>query len=192
MQLFTSLLSIIAIVGAVLLLVLRAFATSSPAAQEIGYAFSKLQLPLAWAVAAGSMAGSLYFSEYANYAPCRLCWFQRIAMYPLAVILLVAMLRRDRGVVWYAAPVAAIGAAIAAYHRLVEWRPSIDAGGCSADVPCTVPWFTEFGFVTLATMAFFGFVSIIILLTVRFPEPPEADGVDDPVAQYAGAPVTED
>ena len=36
------------------------------------------------------MAGSLYFSEVANYVPCRLCWFQRIAMYPLAVILLIA------------------------------------------------------------------------------------------------------
>ena len=59
---------------------------------------------IAFLVAAVAMAGSLYFSEVANYMPCRLCWFQRIAMYPLAVILLVAAIRGDRGVRWYAVP----------------------------------------------------------------------------------------
>ena len=62
---------------------------------------------IAFLVAAVATAGSLYFSEVANYIPCRLCWFQRIAMYPLAVILLVAAIRRDRGVRWYVVPLAA-------------------------------------------------------------------------------------
>jgi disulfide bond formation protein DsbB len=195
MQLFTALLSIIAMLGAVALLITRLLASRVALAAEVGAAVSRVALPLAWVVALGSTLGSLYFSEVANYAPCKMCWYQRIAMYPLAVILFVAMLRRDRSVAWYAVPLAAIGAAVAAYHRLVEWKPSIDAGGCAIDVPCTVPWFTSFGFVTLATMAFFGFISIIVFLTVRFPEPLGGEGsrgVSPAVDQYAGAPATED
>ena len=65
---------------------------------------------LAFLVAATATAGSLYFSEVADYVPCQLCWFQRIAMYPLAVVLLVAAIRRDRSVRWYVGPLAAIGA----------------------------------------------------------------------------------
>jgi disulfide bond formation protein DsbB len=181
MQTLTSLLSLIAILGALALLVTRVLAVWSPLAHEVGSLVSKAALPLAWLVAAGSMAGSLWFSEVANYAPCKLCWYQRIAMYPLAVILLVAMVRRDRSVAWYAVPLAAMGAVISAWHKLIEWKPSIDTGGCAVDVPCTVPWFIKFGFVTLAAMAFFGFVSIIVLLTVRFPELEQDEVTEDGV-----------
>src|SRR5262249_40694923 len=65
---------------------------------------------LAWIVAAVTTLGSLYYSEIANFVPCRLCWYQRICMYPLAVILLVGLLLRDRRVRWYALPFVVIGA----------------------------------------------------------------------------------
>ena len=120
---------------------------------------------LAWLVAAVATAGSLYFSESAHFTPCRLCWFQRCAMYPLAVILLVAALRGDRAVRWYAVPVAAIGACISIYHYAMEWRPSLDTGACELTGPaCSFVWFREFGFVTLPFMALCGFVAIIVLL----------------------------
>ena len=110
------------------------------------------------------MLGSLYFSEVANYVPCRLCWFQRIAMYPLAVILLVAAIRRDRGVRWYAIPLAGLGACVSIYHYLVEWHPQLEGDACDPTNPCSLVWFREFGFVTLALMALCGFVAIIALL----------------------------
>jgi disulfide bond formation protein DsbB len=169
-ELFTSLLSLVALGGAVLLIIARLLAPRVQIAADAVRAVSSVALPLAWLVAAGATLGSLYFSEVANYTPCRLCWYQRIAMYPLAVILLVAMLRRDRAVKWYAVPVAGIGAAISAYHYLIEWKPSFDSGSCDVTVPCTIPWFRELGFVTLAFMAFAGFVAIITLLTVRYEE----------------------
>ena len=67
--------------------------------------------------------------------PCRLCWFQRIAMYPLAVILLVAAIRRDRGVRWYAIPLAALGACVSIYHYLVEWHPQLEGERVRPDQP---------------------------------------------------------
>jgi disulfide bond formation protein DsbB len=118
------------------------------------------------------MGGSLYFSEVADYVPCTLCWYQRIAMYPLAVVLLVAALRRDRAVRWYVGPIAAIGALISTYHYLVEWFPSLEGEGvCAVSVPCTTPWFRQFGFVTLSFMALCGFAAILVLIV---PRPPSA------------------
>ena len=69
------------------------------------------------------MAGSLYFSEVAHFVPCRLCWYQRIAMYPLVLLLGIATLRRDVGIRLYAIPLAAIGAAVSIYHVQLERFP---------------------------------------------------------------------
>ena len=109
--------------------------------------------------------GSLYYSEIANFVPCRLCWYQRICMYPLAVILFVGLLLRDRGARWYAAPFVIVGAPLSLYHWLVE-RVDFFAksSSCSAEAPCTVPWFQELGYVTLAFMALSAFLLIGTLL----------------------------
>jgi disulfide bond formation protein DsbB len=169
-QVFTSLLAIVTLIGAVASLVAWLLAPRSLLAARAATAVGDAGLWLAAAVAVGATVGSLYFSEVAGFAPCKLCWFQRIAMYPLAPILLVAALRRDRSVGWYVFPLAATGVAIAGYHALLEWRPSLDGGVCGAVGPsCTDVWFREFGFVTLAFMALVGFLSIIVftLLAVR-------------------------
>ena len=85
-------------------------------------------------------------------------------MYPLAVILLVAALRRDRSVRWYVGPVAAIGAVISTYHYLIEWRPSLEGGACGLGPSCADIWFRELGFATLAFMALSGFIAILVLV----------------------------
>lgn len=175
-ELFFSLLALVALVGSVTYVGVRIAAGRSASAAELGRAVQGSALWLAWLVAATSMAGSLYFSEVADYVPCRLCWFQRIAMYPLAVILLVAALRRDHRVSWYSVPLASIGAVIAGYHYLIERLPSLGEGVCSVGPSCTDVWFETFGFVTLAFMAMCGFVAILVLSLVHFPgEPPEQE-----------------
>jgi len=169
-QLFVGLLTLAAGIGAVAVLVLRVLAAAgSEGASRLGSTITDSGVWLAWIVALGATVGSLYFSEVANFNPCRFCWFQRIAMYPLAVILLVGALRKDPNVRWYGAPLAIIGAAISAWHSLIEWRPSLDNGECEFQGPsCTFVWFREFGF-SLANMALIGFLTILILLLVRFP-----------------------
>jgi disulfide bond formation protein DsbB len=125
-------------------------------------------------VAGFAMFGSLWFSEAANYNPCKLCWYQRIAMYSLAIILVVALVRRavtkgdafasQREITPYAIVLAVLGSVVSTYHYLLEWNPTWESNVCSLDVPCTTIWFREFGFVTLPFMALCGYVSIIILL----------------------------
>jgi disulfide bond formation protein DsbB len=118
----------------------------------------------AFVVATLATLGSLYFSEVAHFEPCRLCWYQRIAMYPLVVILGIAALRRDPGVRRYAMPLAVIGALIATYHYALEWLPWLDTGACSATTPCTIVWFRELGFISLPYLALSAFLLILALL----------------------------
>jgi disulfide bond formation protein DsbB len=197
-QLFFSLLTVVAGVGAISLIVLRLVAAAgNEAALRLGSAIGDAGVWLAFLVAATATAGSLYFSEVAGFVPCRLCWFQRIAMYPLVPVLLVGAIRRDPAVRWYALPIAAIGAGIAAYHTLIEWRPALDTGACDASGPsCSFIWFREFGFITLATMALVGFLTILTLLFVRFPArlheaDTSTDSTPDPVSDTTAADAVE-
>lgn len=124
---------------------------------------------LAFVVALVTTAGSLYYSEIVGYLPCELCWFQRICMYPLVAVLGVGLLRRDRSAIWYAAPLVVVGAPVSLYHWLVERVPSFAEGSsCSVFAPCTIPFFQELGYVTLAFMALSSFLLIGALLVVTW------------------------
>jgi disulfide bond formation protein DsbB len=120
---------------------------------------------LAGGVAVFATVGSLYLSESVGLIPCKLCWYQRIAMYPMAVILPMAAFRKDHRARLYAVVLATIGAGIAAYHRLLQAYPSLDDGSCSAVGPsCSTPLIREFGFVTIPYMALSAFLLILALL----------------------------
>ena len=126
--------------------------------------FGPFALELALSVALVASLGSLYLSEVANFQPCRLCWYQRIAMYPLVPILAVSIWRRDAGVRFYAIPVALIGGAISTYHVVLERFPSLESGVCEVANPCTLIWVRRFGYLTIPTMALSAFALITVLL----------------------------
>jgi disulfide bond formation protein DsbB len=123
---------------------------------------NELALPLATLIAFGATAGSLFFSEVANYTPCVLCWYQRIAMYPLVIICGVAAWRRDAHVFKTVLPLGAIGAGISIWHIMIERRPAL-GGMCDPAAPCALKWINEFGFLTMPTMALIAFVAIMLL-----------------------------
>lgn len=156
----------------ILVLASRSSATAREAVVRVHRNLAGSALTSAWAVALIATIGSLYFSEIVRFEPCRLCWYQRIAMYPLAVILLVAAARRDPGVRWYAAPLAGIGAVISTYHYVLEWFPQLESGACGVGPPCTLVWFREFGFVSLPYLALSAFLLILALLWIAAPGRP--------------------
>ena len=122
--------------------------------------------PIGWAcgVAAIAMAGSLYLSEIAHLIPCSLCWYQRIAMYPLVLVLGVGTLRADAGVWRYGLPLAAVGLFIATYHVTIQWMPSLDVGACSVGAPCSGRYLAVFGFISIPTMAGAAFLLLVALM----------------------------
>lgn len=180
LEVATAVLALIAAGGAVCIVAARALAPRWPTVGRLGARVVARREQLTLAVAGVATLGSLYFSEVADYGPCRLCWFQRIAMYPIALVALIALLRGDRDARWYIVPMAAIGAAISSYHLLVEWDVIGDSAACSLfGPPCDVVWFKTFGFVSLAVMALAGFVSIIVLNTVAFDRDAAPDPLED-------------
>lgn len=185
-QLFFAILAVLAQVAIVGILVLRVAAVGSSTARDwyddIAGAIAPNALVMAWVVALLATTGSLYFSEVAQFEPCRLCWYQRIAMYPLVVILAVGIAWRDAAAARYARPVAAIGALIAAYHVVLEWVPSLDSGACSVGTPCTLIWFRELGYISLPTLALTAFLLIITLLSVRPSEVSDEDAEPETAA----------
>jgi disulfide bond formation protein DsbB len=125
------------------------------------------ELWVAWVFAAVATAGSLFFSEVSQFIPCRLCWFQRIGMYPLAAILLIAAIRRDtRGGALYGLPLAIFGAIVAIYHIYIEYHPEAETAGCKIGAPCTTKWIDKLGYITIPVLALTAFLAIITLLVM--------------------------
>lgn len=130
-------------------------------------------IPLALVVAIVATVGSLYLSEVAHFIPCKLCWYQRIAMYPLVPVFAIAAVRRDTHVWIYGAVIAAIGAVLSGYHVLIERYPSLDSGSCDPAAPCSLKWVEHFGYLTIPTMAGSAFLLILVLmLSARSVEEP--------------------
>lgn len=129
--------------------------------------FTKNALYIALVQAIVATLGSLYFSEIAHYTPCELCWFQRIAMYPLVLVLIVGILRRDKWVYQYVFPAAIVGWFIALYHNLLYlhilpwWNQP-----CSSGVSCTTKYISWGGFITIPFLAFVAFSVILAMMVI--------------------------
>jgi disulfide bond formation protein DsbB len=123
-------------------------------------------------VALVSMLGSLYYSEVVGYPPCSLCWYQRIVMYPLVVIMGIAAFKRDGKIRTYVLPLMVIGAILALYQYIIGYIPDAEILGCSLDVSCTERYIWEFGFVDFPLMSFIGFSFMISLMLWASPGQP--------------------
>lgn len=130
-----------------------------PVVQRFGLAIAAL-------VAVAATSGSLYFSEVANFNPCEMCWVQRIFMYPLAIILPIAAIRRHRDVIPYAMVIAAIGLGFSIYHIQLQVRPD-QSTSCDLTNPCSAKWIDALGFATIPMLAGMSFVLILATLIAR-------------------------
>lgn len=168
-SLFFALLCLAALAGTAVVIVVLVTARGRPAsgAARLRTDLARAAIPLAWLVATVTTLGSLYYSEIAHFTPCKLCWYQRIAMYPLVLLLGIAAVRRDRGIRIYVIAQCAVGAVIAAYHSFIQaFPPEGGTSFCTVDAPCTERYVWQFGFVSLPFMAFTSFVFIIVLMIV--------------------------
>ncbi len=135
-------------------------------------------LYIALAAALTATLGSLYFSEVRHYLPCNLCWYQRILMYPLVVILAVGLLRQDINLPYYVLPLSLLGQGFSTYHYLLE-KTNIFAAplACQSGIPCLTPWINWMGFITIPFLAMMGFfiitVMCLIAMTAGEPDPHE-------------------
>lgn len=143
--------------------------------QPVRSFFRVYAIYLAWLMAVVATASSLYLSEVLLFEPCRLCWFQRIFMYPQVILLGMAAYREDRGIIRYVLPLNIIGGCIALFHYAEQKIPGLsEIAPCRVGVPCNVDYLDWFGIITIPLMALVAFILITIFLLMGR-EKPEAE-----------------
>lgn len=126
---------------------------------------------LAWIIALLATVGSLFFSEVMDLPPCVLCWYQRIAMYPLVLIIGVGIIIRDRRMKYYALPLSLIGLAISIYHNLLYYGLIPESiTPCTEGVPCNAVQIEWLGFITIPLMGLGAMVGAALCLLFYKPK----------------------
>lgn len=124
---------------------------------------------IAWIVALFAMGGSLFFSEIMSLPPCVLCWYQRIAMYPLVAILLIGFFLSDKNVLKYALPFSLIGFIIALYHNLLYYGIIPESiTPCTLGISCTTRQIEWLSFITIPLLSLMAFAIINICLFIFY------------------------
>lgn len=110
-------------------------------------------------------SGSLYMSNVLGWDPCRLCWFQRIAIYPIVVLLGTAIVLKKDDIADYVMPLTMIGIPIAAYHYMVQRIDQFQSAGCSVlSVSCETTYTFYFGYISVPMMALTALVAVLVLM----------------------------
>lgn len=139
--------------------------TTDPSARMRNETMAWTLIFCAWLVASVSTLGALFFGEVMKLPPCVLCWYQRICMFPLALILPVGLFPFDRKVVRYALPLAVIGGLFAVFQLLLVAGVIPESiKPCTQGVPCSEKVIEWFGFVTIPLLSVVAFSTIIALL----------------------------
>ncbi len=124
-------------------------------------------IKLAFVVAITAMSGSLYYSNIAGFAPCELCWAQRIFMYPQVLLLGLAIYKKENKIVDYSLLILLVGLLISIYHNYIYYL-GITATSCSLDshTSCITPYVTIFNYISIPVMSLTAYLGVISLLLV--------------------------
>ncbi len=126
--------------------------------------FKENLLQFALLISVMAVVGSLYFSEITKFPPCTLCWYQRICMYPLVIILSIGIWKKDKNVPYFVLPLSIIGILIAIYHNLLYYGIIPEsAAPCILGISCTTKYIEWFGFITIPLLSLTAFIIITIL-----------------------------
>jgi disulfide bond formation protein DsbB len=155
---------------------------------RFSYWLERSSLYIALLAAWIAMCGSLYFSEVAGYIPCTFCWYQRILMYPLTIIIPVGILRRDRHLPLYVLPLSVVGIGVSTYHYLLQKTDLFsELSTCQVGVPCSGIWINWFGFITIPFLALIAFFIITVMSIIAWQAGEPGDEVEDETATAAPA-----
>ncbi|MES1247056.1 MAG: disulfide bond formation protein B [Actinomycetota bacterium] len=118
-------------------------------------------------VAAIATGGSLFLSQVAGFVPCEMCWFQRICMYPLSILLLFLAWHGDNRAARYLFVFPVVGSGVSIYHILIENHVVATPSACEiGGAGCAVKWIDYFGYMTIPTLALTAFVLLIGFLAL--------------------------
>lgn len=117
-----------------------------------------------------AMIGSLYFSEVLRFPPCTLCWYQRIALYPLVAIIAAGIILKDKRLPFYVLPISISGLLIALYHNLLYYRVIAESiKPCTQGISCTTKQIEWLGIITIPLLSLTAFtvITACMVLTMK-------------------------
>ena len=114
-------------------------------------------------ISLAAIFGSLFFSEVMNFPPCSLCWYQRIFIYPVVLIILSGLYLGSKDTNKFLFPFILIGSLFSAYHNLVYYKIIKVIVPCSESAPCTAEQLNYLGFITIPLLSLFSFVLLLVL-----------------------------
>lgn len=167
-NIFWSILTVIANVISVFLII--SFFSRKLKQTALFQFFENKALIIAFIASLAATIGSLIYSDVIGYVPCKLCWFQRIFMYPQVIVFGIASYRGDLGVKIYGIVLSGIGAVIALFHYVgqIGWNPlGLECLAIGYSVSCAKNFVLEFGYITIPMMAFSAFILILLTLLAK-------------------------
>lgn len=129
--------------------------------------FSRNGLLFGFIISVVSTMGSLFYSEIVGYDPCKLCWFQRIFMYPQTIILGLALIKKDYKIIPYSISLLVVGSLYAFYHNYIYIMRTSSAFCGTTGVSCIKRYVFEFGYITIPVMSISAFVLLISFLLLQ-------------------------
>jgi disulfide bond formation protein DsbB len=151
-----------AIIAGVFIYLLSVSGVATQLWKDVTKLIERHALQILLLVSATATLGSLYFSEILGFTPCKLCWFQRIFMYPMPILSLTSLYKKTKDIFFYTLAMSLLGVFIAGYHYLLQLNitPSLFCEGPGSQVSCGEIYFKYFGYITIPWMSFSAFLII--------------------------------
>lgn len=127
-----------------------------------------LNLILQLTIVLASVFGSLFFSEVMGYAPCNLCWYQRLCVYPMFFIIMTGLYLKSKDTVLFLLPFSVTGLFISVYHNLIYYKLVTVIVPCSESAPCTQQQLNWLGFITIPLLSLATFIILFSLNVIAF------------------------
>lgn len=166
----TKLIAVLVIIGQALVVLFLLGLPWRKTALRMIYEFaSEFSVVGALLVVLGAIFGSLYFSEIAKFPPCELCWYQRILIYPQLALLVLALMKKNRDVIYQVVVLSGLGFILSLYQTYLQYGGSalVPCSTTGGAVSCATKNFLEFGYITIPVMALTGFVMILVAMLLE-------------------------
>lgn len=162
---------ILTLLGQIIIVVILflLFVQKSNLSRKVLKIFYKNALFFAFIIALAATLGSLFYSEIAGYEPCKLCWFQRVFMFPQVILLGMGIKNKDKYLANCSLALSFLGALIAFYHSLLQFNltQSLPCSALISSVSCSQRFVVELGYITIPIMTLTAFLLIISLLLIQ-------------------------
>lgn len=162
-----AILVLLAQITLVLFLILLYFKKKNKLLEQIHEKIAEDGQNLALVFATAATAGSLFYSQIIGYVPCELCWYQRIFMYPLTLLIAASIYKKQKDFFDYVLPMALIGSVISIYHYGIQFLNFSAICGVTNAASCSERSSMYFGYITIPLMALTAFVSVAICMYLK-------------------------